>query len=782
MVFDVPAFLTCLFVAVCLIMAAFTVRGIAVILNESKAIGAETLALLNAEPMPAEKRRQALLARRRVSGLRLKFASFILAIALVIVLMFSVPFFLVVSRTQRRTLMTGLFDRSVVLLDSLAWSAYLLLPSSDAVEIARLPRHIAPVPEARYVTITSFGTGTGGTADSGYVWASNDPDLLKKIDTTAFEAGVSRITDGITPALPEINARLNAAARESAGVLSERIGRLEREADRLLLSAGDAESRHRLADIRFTVRELENRITDILDTIGDEVHSYPAFDVDRMSLSEGTNYILYKPVMFRQAEGDLYVGGGVRLEISNETVLAAIRVGQKGIMSIILFVAFGAAILGSAGAMLLSSLIIQPIYALVRHVERIRDTEDKAELEGLEIVIKTRDEMAILADTINEMLRGLVTAAKAAEDLSIGKEIQKKFIPLETDKDKNKLTYGSKTTQNAKFFGYYEGAKGVSGDYFDYQDIDGRYFAIIKCDVAGKGVPAALIMAQVATMFRNYFKTWKLSEDGTHIETLVYLINDFIETLGFKGRFAAFTLCLFDSEDGIVHFCNAGDNLVHWYDWSEKKLKTVVLPQSPAAGVLPNLLLESSNAYQVQTLALDHGDMLLLYTDGVEEAKRMFRDANYNEIVCANDDMPAGTPHGSHLVGQNSEVLGTERAESLIAAVMNNQQYILHKYHNPLGDVQYHFDFSTCRGTVEEVIMAMVSVEKLFRMYYRTDAPGERVLVDGKVNSFLRDYFIEYRKYCNVRNHPENPMYVYYTGMSEDEQYDDLTLLGLRWR
>jgi hypothetical protein len=292
MVFDVPAFLTYLFVAVCLIMAAFAVRGIAVILNESKAIGAETLALLNAEPMPAEKRRQARLARRRVSGLRLKFASFILAIALVIVLMFSVPFFLVVSRTQRRTLMTGLFDRSVVLLDSLAWSAYLFLPSSDAVELARLPRHIAPVPEARYVTITSFGTGTGGTegaADSGYVWASNDPDLLKKIDTPTFEAGVSRITDGITPALSEINARLNAAARESAGVLSERIGRLEREADRLLLSAGDAESRRRLADIRFTVRELENRITDILDTIGNEVHSYPAFDVDRMTLSEGTH-------------------------------------------------------------------------------------------------------------------------------------------------------------------------------------------------------------------------------------------------------------------------------------------------------------------------------------------------------------------------------------------------------------------------------------------------------------------------------------------------------------
>ncbi|MDR1257327.1 MAG: SpoIIE family protein phosphatase [Spirochaetaceae bacterium] len=778
MAFDVPVFLSYLLMAFCLIMTALALRGIAVMLKENRAIGAEALALLNAEPMPAEKRRQARLAVRRVPGLRLKFTSFILAIALFIVLMFSIPFFLVVSRTQRRTRMIGLFNRSVVLLDALAQSAYVFLPSHDTAELAQLPRQIASVPEARYVTITGFGAG--GSADTDYVWVSNDPDILKKIDTPAFRAGVSRITDDITPILPELNDRLNAAARESAGELAESIDRFEREAASLS-PAGDTESR-RLEDIRITIRELKNRMTVVLDTIGAEVHTYPAFDVDGMSLSEGRNYILYQPVIFRQGDSDLYVGGGVRLEISNDTVLEILRSGQKSIMSIIMFAALAAAVVGGAGAMLLSTLIIRPIHTLVRYVERIRDTEDKAELEGLEIVIKTGDELAILADTVNEMMRGLVKAAKAAEDLSIGKEIQKKFIPLETDKDKNKLTYGSKTTPNVKFFGYYEGAKGVSGDYFDYQDIDGRYFAIIKCDVAGKGVPAALIMAQVATMFRNYFKTWKLSEDGTHIETLVYLINDFIETLGFKGRFAAFTLCLFDSDKGVVHFCNAGDNLVHWYDWSEKRLKTAALPQSPAAGVLPNSLLESSNAYQVQTLALDHGDMLLLYTDGIEESKRRFRDANYNETVCAHDDLPSGTLHGSHLVGQNGEEFGAGRVENLIAAVMNNQQYVLYKYHNPLGEIQYHFDFSACRGTVEEVIMAMVSVEKLFRMYFRTDTSDERVLVDGKVNSFLRDYFIEYRKYCNVRNHPENPMYVYYTGMSEDEQYDDLTLLGLRWR
>jgi HAMP domain-containing protein len=778
-VFDVPFALVYLFFAFFIILTALALVSIVVILDENKAIRVEAFALLNEELMPAEKKRQALLVKKRVSGLRLKFASFILAIVLFIVIMFSIPMFLVMSRTQQQTLMTGLMDRSVVLLEALTRSARVFLPSNSALELGYLPQQIASVPEARYTTITGFGIG--GTSSDDYVWASNDPDILKKINTAVLSPGVSRIKDDITPFLGDLNDKLNEKSRESVTDLVESIDRFNRESLSLLLS-NDDESRRRLEDVQVTTRDLESRVALILDEIGSEVQSYPAIDIDRMDTLKSQKYILYKPVMFHQGLSGIYVRGMVRLEISNETILQEIRAGQRSIMIIILYVALVAALIGGIGAMVLSTLIIRPIRSLVRHVERIRDTENKAELEGVDIVIKTRDELAILAETINDMTRGLVTAAKAAEDLSIGKEIQKKFIPLETDKDENKLTYGSKTTKTAKFFGYYEGAKGVSGDYFDYQDIDGRYFAIIKCDVAGKGVPAALIMAQVATMFRNYFKTWEANEAGMHIETLVYLINDFIETLGFKGRFAAFTLCLFDSEKGIVHFCNAGDNLVHLYDLSERRLKTITLPQSPAVGVLPNSLLEASGAYQIQTLKLDHGDMLLLYTDGIEEAKCMFRDADYNEIICAYDDMPNGTPHGGHFVGQNGEELGAKRVEDIINAVMNKQEYILYKYHNPLGEVYYHFDFSACRGTVEEVIMAMVSIEKLFRMYIRPGLADERVLVDGKVNSFLRDYFIEYHKYCNVQNHPENPMYVYYTGMSEDEQYDDLTILGLRWR
>jgi hypothetical protein len=384
------------------------------------------------------------------------------------------------------------------------------------------------------------------------------------------------------------------------------------------------------------------------------------------------------------------------------------------------------------------------------------------------------------------MTHGLVKAAAASQDLTIGKEIQKKFIPLEIDRDGNKLTSGFKDASALQFFGYYEGAKGVSGDYFDYQDLDGRYFAIIKCDVAGKGIPAALIMIQVATMFLNYFKTWKPTARGLRINELVYQINDFIETMNFKGRFAAFTLALYDSQTGIVRFCNAGDNIIHWYDASERKMKTVTLPETPATGVLPNVMVETKGGYPVRTLTIDHGDILFLYTDGIEEAKRKFRNAEFREIFCTEGmgDFPAGTPHFHHVVGQGDEEMGAARVEAIINAVMNRNVYTLHKYHNPeesMGSKGLQFDFSSCWGTVEEAITALVSVEKIFRLYKDPKAGEEsRVLVDRKVDVFLKKHFLQYRAYCSYTlENPGNDAYMYYTHVKEDEQYDDLTILGI---
>jgi serine phosphatase RsbU (regulator of sigma subunit) len=738
----------------------------------------EALVIITEDSMPTEKKQKTLRIQKRRSGLRFKLASFTIGLVLLIVIGISTPMYLLMTTMQRETLLQSLWDRSKVLLEGLASSTSAYLPRGDdgVLELGLLPSQSTALPEANYVTITGFRPGS---VYSDHVWATNDPDILSKIDTAEYRPGVSRIRDRLTPRYEAISTEMNRRAREKAGGFSRAIQELTQESISLALHT-DAASQQRLNDIQVTIQSLEVRLAEILADISEEVGSQPNFSFANIRADSNMIFIFFKPVMYRQGAEENFFRGLIRLEVSLDSIMEAILQGQIVLLWTIIIVALVALLTGIAGAFVLSTLIISPIGNLVRHIEIIRDTEDKAKLAGVDIKINSKDEIAILGSTINDMTHGLVKAALAASDLLIGKEIQKKFIPLDLDSQGNKQTSGFKDTPKLNFFGYYEGAKGVSGDYFDYKDLDGRYYAIIKCDVAGKGIPAALIMIQVATMFLNHFKQWKPGIKGMHIEEVVYQINEFIETLGFEGRFAAFSLCILDSKTGVVRFCNAGDNVVHLYDASEGRIKTVTLPETPATGVLPNSMIESSGGYKVQTVKIDHGDILLLYTDGIEEAKRKFRDSDFKEITCTEGQVD--TPHENHLCGQTDEEMGPERVESIINAVMARKVYTMKKFHNPEGDMELQFDFSSCEGKVEEIIMAMVSAEKMFRCYKDSKAGEDsRFLVDKKVDEFLKNHFLQYRQYCShTREYPENEAYMYYTHIKEDEQYDDLTILGIK--
>jgi len=441
-------------------------------------------------------------------------------------------------------------------------------------------------------------------------------------------------------------------------------------------------------------------------------------------------------------------------------------------------------IIGFIGSLIVASVIIRPIRKLASHVAMIRDTEDKEKLAGKDIQITSRDEIGLLGETVNEMTHGLVAAAAAAKNLTVGKDIQTKFIPLQTDKNGNTLTTGSLSAKGADFFSYYAGADELSGDYFDYKEIDENHYAIIKCDVSGHGVPAALIMVEVATLFLNYFKDWNINNpaQGVNLAPVVGKINDLLESRGFKGRFAAFTLCLLDTKTGEIWFCNAGDNLVQIYDGTERKKKTITLQETPAAGMFSTDLIDMKGGYKVSKLTLKKNDVLFLYTDGIEEAKRSFRDATFKVVPCSESGLKTGEAHGNHNVGESSEEMTPERVTAIIESVFSHTTYELSKYHNPVPEEKLLFDFTTCSGTAEDAIMALVSVEKVFRMYKPADAkPTDRVRVDRKIDTFLRNHFAQYGTYCSSRQETaSDDPFLFYTGVCEDPQYDDLTLVGIK--
>jgi serine phosphatase RsbU (regulator of sigma subunit) len=492
--------------------------------------------------------------------------------------------------------------------------------------------------------------------------------------------------------------------------------------------------------------------------------------------------------------------GMVRLQVRTDAITKQIDDAISAILRTAGLIALLAIALGVIGAIIMANITVTPIRKLARGVAVIRDTEDKEELKGHSIEVSTRDEIGLLAETVNEMTQGLVKAAAANKELLLGKDVQKMFLPLDKDEQNRKGTTAGEDTAAVEIYGYYEGAKGVSGDYFDFKKLDQTYYAFIKCDVAGKGVPAALIMVEVATLFISHFRDWvnrresiaqvkdpkakaRALQDMVRLDQLVYTINDMLEERGFKGRFAALTVCLFNAETGMATVCNAGDNLMHIYEAGNRRMIQTKLPDSPAAGVFPSMLVEMKSGFKQVPVPLAKGDALFMFTDGFEEAKRSFRNAAGEVVPCEEPGVKDGEPHGeTHSRGQTSEEFGIPRIEAIVDAVFAHQTYRLVRSHVAEGSEALDFDFSTCAGTVKEAVLALVAVEKVFRLFKEPAfGPGNRISVEPKIDEFLQKHFLQYASLFEHRvDSPAGAGTVTFTHLKEDEQYDDLTILVLR--
>ncbi|MBN1410042.1 MAG: SpoIIE family protein phosphatase [Spirochaetales bacterium] len=738
----------------------------------------EALSIIRQEPLVKVKEIKMAQLKMKGMGLRIKFASLIITLVILIVLMVSVTLSYYMIQTQQRNLADGLYKQANVLLGSLSLAAEKYLPINETIELGVLPDQAKAMEDAKSATITAIkNIRTNVPTKEEYVWATNDREILNRTGEEEYRVGETDLKDKVTNLLPEIADRVNRKGIDSVSDLVEQHKQLTEEATQLSTRT-DAGSVQRYNEIIQEMNEKNRLITSSLHEIGSEIGSYPVYDADRLE----NEYIFFKPIVYRKTGEDIYFRGLVRLVVSTRRILDTIHQSQTDLVYRIGFIALIAIGLGILGAILLASITIGPIKKLAKGVAVIRDTEDKSQLKDHHITIKQKDEIRMLADTINQMTSGLVKAAIANKDLTVGKEVQKMFIPLEKDADGKKRTTGEEKNENVEIFGYYEGAKGVSGDYFDFIKLDASHYAIIKCDVAGKGVPAALIMVEVATIFTDYFSGWTLKNPGLKIDKLVYKINDMLEARGFKGRFAALVICIMNIKTGMTVFCNAGDSLINIYSGREQKVVQHKLPEAPAAGVFPSSLVEMQTGFKQVNLTLNPDDMLLLFSDGVDEAKRLLRDADCNPVKCDEPGLKEGEFHNkTHKKGEESEEMGLEKVYAIVDAVKNKTSFTLVKQHNPVAGEEFTFDFSDCETGIKDIILGLISVERMFRIYKDPKAGNEdKIKVDKKIDEFLRKHFVQYGLYFANAVPSEDPEYVFFSHLKEDEQYDDLTILGVR--
>ena len=149
---------------------------------------------------------------------------------------------------------------------------------------------------------------------------------------------------------------------------------------------------------------------------------------------------------------------------------------------------------------------------------------------------------------------------------------------------------------------------------------------------------------------------------------------------------------------------------------------------------------------------------------------------------CAEAGLQEGERHlETHARGQTSEEFGVARISGVINAVFARGSYRLVRHHTSLRE-DLEFDFSGCDGTVKEAVLALVCVEKVFRIYRDAlTGPGDIVRIETKLDGFLSDHF---RGYDTLFDHRfEGGIRegsVAFSHLKEEPQYDDLTLLVVR--
>ena len=219
-----------------------------------------------------------------------------------------------------------------------------------------------------------------------------------------------------------------------------------------------------------------------------------------------------------------------------------------------------------------------------------------------------------------------VEEAKIEADLSIAKSIQTSALPRTFPPFPGRKDFELFASMNA--------AREVGGDFYDFYMPGENTLGFLVADVSGKGIPAAMFMMTGKTIIKS------LAENGLPPAEVFTAANEKLCEGNDAELFITAWMGFLDLETGLVRVANAGHNppvLIR-----DGKAEYVVLK--------PGLMLAGMDGmvYKEQTLQLQRGDILFLYTDGVTEAmdagENQYGESRLQKLLSfgGNEPEPAG--------------------------------------------------------------------------------------------------------------------------------------------
>jgi serine phosphatase RsbU (regulator of sigma subunit) len=181
-------------------------------------------------------------------------------------------------------------------------------------------------------------------------------------------------------------------------------------------------------------------------------------------------------------------------------------------------------------------------------------------------------------------------------ELRIAREIQKRMLPHVFPRRRDVDIYAMMTP-----------AKEVGGDLYAYALLDNLLYFCVG-DVSGKGVPAALYMAEVTRMFRT------LVDGKLTPNSIANRLNHALAEDNDQGMFVTMFIGLIDLNSGHMEFCNAGHN-PPLLDGQFMKMET-----NAPIGLWPEVEFAGEEVIDM------HGKTLFVYTDGINEAENIHKE------------------------------------------------------------------------------------------------------------------------------------------------------------
>jgi len=303
--------------------------------------------------------------------------------------------------------------------------------------------------------------------------------------------------------------------------------------------------------------------------------------------------------------------------------------------------------------------ITSAVRTLYRGTQRIA----KGDL-NTKIDIPNEDELGDLAASFNSMVTAVKKGRKEAvlrahleTELETARKIQEKFLPHEMPQFHGFEIAGTSIP-----------SKQVGGDYFDFLDLGKDRLGIAIADVSGKGIPAALLMANLqASLHSQALETENISDVALRINNLLVKSTD-------SHMFVTFFYGLLDRKQAVFTSINAGHNPPVLCG-SDKKIQRMT-----KGGLV--LGFQSDQKYDQQSTKLKTGDVLVLFTDGITEARapdiekiddKLFGEDRLIQVIKDNVSFSAGEIQAAVLQAVTSHTQNTPQEDDITLVVIKRR-------------------------------------------------------------------------------------------------------------